>query len=430
MSAIEIAAQAQGLAAKALVSPRLPPANNRVAVLGDSRCFQNTDVTATAANMRADGFLVWSRFRLGQRFDFRTSDNFGVSNDNTNQILARTAPAIAASDAGTWVVLGGTNDYGDGLTFAQTTANLTAIRNLLLAAGRKVIFIAELPRGDSTFTAQRLSSPSLQRHFQLHQWLLDQRTFPGVYVANCWDTWANPTSTTGDAVLGVTKDGLHPSHTGARLISLALEPILSQLFPAVKLTPESNTGLYDATNNPRGWLVSNPVLDGAGGSLTVGTGSIATSWSNTGTNTTGLTLTYSKVTDAAGKAWQQIAITGTAPASAPQIDLVRQAPSSSNYAVGETLEGVAEVEWDAGMSGVQGVSLRAYQNANGQGGADMLYIGNGIALPGTAESGVQRTALWAATATDIRFALSLQAVASATVSATIRVRNMGLRKVL
>lgn len=419
------------------------PYNNHFAILGDSRSDQCTFISESPAieAWPAIGHTNWLRFKSGQRIYWDgESDNFGVAGEYSNEVLARTDAALAASDASIWIVLVSTNDRTNNrypaYTAAESIGYLTQIRDKIIAAGRVCIFVAETPRGDSTYTLQRLASPQLQYHLAVHLWLMQQRTVAGVYVADPWGAMASPASSTGDAIVGKTADGLHQAAAGARDMGSALLDIVNSLVPPAFILPSSNTDQYDATNFPSGCLNLNPMLDGVSGTLGSSTGAtisgeLATSYSNAYQNVSGLTFVYSKVTDADGVAWQQVEITGTAPASGNSTaSICRALPSTGRFTIGDVLEGVGEIEWDADMTGVQGIGLQWNENTTGNSYIDMGGSANGLLFCGVAERGVMRTPQAAITEVNIRFSPTVQFINGATVSATIRCRALGFRKVI
>ncbi|WP_375597577.1 SGNH/GDSL hydrolase family protein [Devosia sp. Naph2] len=419
------------------------PYNSHFIILGDSRVDQCT-YTATGPTIEAwpaIGHTNWLRFKTGQRIWWNGEvDNFGIAGEYSSEVLARTDAALAASDAAICIVLVSTNDRTNNrypaYTAAETIGYLEQIRDKIIAAGRVCIFVAETPRGDTTYTAQRLTSPQLQYHMAVHDWLLSQRDVAGVYVGDPWPAMALASSSTGDAIVGKTADGLHQASLGARDMGNSLVDIINTIVPPVAILPSSNTDQYDATYFPEGCLNLNPMLTGTSG--TVGSssgatisGQLADSYSNAYQNVSGLTFAFSKVTDSDGVAWQQVAISGTAPASGNSTASVcRALPSTGRFTIGDVLEGVAEFEWDAGMTGVQGIGLQWNENTTGNSYIDMGGSSNGLLFATTADRGVMKTPKAAITEVNIRFSPTVQFINGATVSATIRFRAMGLRKVI
>lgn len=401
--------------------------NRKVATLGDSRTDQDRFSDATNRNWMAEGYMAWLRFLTRQRFDHRFEDNYGVAGDTTAQMLARVPAILAATDASLIIIFGGTNDRGTAnMTLAESIANMTAIRDLCLSAGRSVLFVAEMLRGDSTYTSSRLSGTQLARHMAFHTWLLQQQQVPGCFVADVWPATASPGSANGDLITGVTRDGLHPNKLGAYYLAQALAPQINAIFPPVSLLPASNSEVYSA-DNLTGDLVVNPMMQGTAGSYSAPTGgsasgSLADSWTNQVGSANGMTLTYSKITRASdGKPMQRVVVGGTPSVAAATADLIRQTPNAANLAIGDVVEGLCDIDIAAGQSGCLGVSLRLFDATSNFTCADLApnlaYTTD--FMPNVALSGVLRTPRFTLTSTNIRFMLATRGVNGTPISQTI-----------
>lgn len=405
------------------------PTNDRVAIFGDSRTFQCSTANGGCENY---GYLFWSLFLSRQRCRYELTDNYGVGGDTTTMMLARIAPVLA-SPASVVIVLGGTNDRGSAnMTAQQTITNLTSIRDQLRAAGKVVIFVAESPRGDSTFTANRLSGTQLAYHAQVRQWILNQTGQPGVYVADPWPYMCDPASVNGDCKVGYLHDGLHPNTTGAFYLGTPIAAILNFLFPAPNILPSSNFDQV-SVDNPLGCVNLNPMMTGATGTpATGGTGQLADNYTGTqASGASGVTRTYSKVTKN-GQEWQQCVLGGTASGTAAAVDIARQIGLQAKVVPGKYLEAVADVEWDAGLSNIQSIQLGIVITDPVNGTVTIWdgdrYTANSV-VPGVASSGVLRVPrmLVPAGATDVRLRLTAYAVDASAVAGTVRCRALALR---
>jgi lysophospholipase L1-like esterase len=360
--------------------------------------------------------------------------NFGVNGDTTTQMLARIGPVLASA-ADTVIFLGGTNDYNDGsVTLAQTLSNLAAIRDLILAANKRLIMIAELPRGDSTFTSFRLTT-NLPKAFAVHQAILSwQGVYRGLYVVDAWPSLGLYNSTTGDAIPGMLYDGLHQSPSGAYWIAKALQPTIENLFPPRPLSPASNSDQYDVTLNQRGCLNTNPMVDGTGGTASSGaTGAVATGYTLFGE--TGVTVTGSKVTDGNGLVWQQIAISGTPSGASPFVEL-RQVLTLSKFAAGDVLQQSLEVQVDAGGAGYTGLQNAILTIVGGTTtyAVDGDQFNTAAIGPSFAFSGVSLTPtvtlLSTPSITNVYSQFKVQLVQNIAAALTVRVRAIATRKVV
>lgn len=412
----------------------LLPLNRNMAFIGDSRTFQGTAISATEYSKLSQGYIGWAQFLTRHRFSFRMTDNFGISGENTAQIYSRLGAALASSDAATWVVLAGTNDWSSSFTAlgsasgqipggTDSIVNLEAIYNAIVAAGRICIFVAEIPRGDSGFTAQRLTASNLLRHLCVRDYLLSLRIIPGVYVADAYPNLVLANSTTGDDISTSFKDGLHPNAQGAYYIGLALKPVIEAILPPIDILSQSNADQYDATLFPKGLLNTNPIFDGTTGTKnTNGSGNLGTGWSENATP--GFTRVYSQLTTA-GKAWQQVVLGGTATSTGLAI---RQVITGSKLTIGDRVQAVGEFEWDADVTNINAISLVILDNNTIQAG-DFRPTATTERVPAIAVSGIMTTPVYTLTSTTLQLQISLQIVAASSPTGTIRFRNVGLRKV-
>lgn len=405
------------------------PTNDRIAIFGDSRTFQCSTLGGGCENY---GYLFWSLFLARQRCRYDLSDNYGIGGDTTTMMLARIAPVIA-SPASVVIVLGSTNDRGSAaMTAKQSIDNLTSIRDQLRAVGKVVIFVAEVPRGDTAFPANRLSGTQLAYHAQVRQWILNQAAQPGVYVADPWPYMCDPSSATGDCKVGYLHDGLHPNTTGAFYLATPVAAILNFLFPAPNILPSSNFDQY-SVDNPLGCVNVNPMMLGTGGTpATGGSGQMSDGYTGTqASGANGITRTYSKVTKN-GQEWLQCVLAGTASGAAAAVDIARQISLQSKVVAGEYLEAVVDIEWDAGLSNIQSIQL-GIAITDPVNGTVTIWDGDRYTatsvIPNVAASGILRVprVLVPAGATDVRLRLTAYAVDASAVAGTIRCRAMALR---
>jgi hypothetical protein len=321
---------------------------------GDSRQDANSDVPgvdlSTDYRTNMYGFLYWAQMFSGGRFLFRNDYNLGVGGDTTAAQVAR-LPALVAHPAKTVVLLIGTNDLAGSTTAAAVIARYVTIRDTLLAAGKRIIWIAEFPRGDAT--ANGLTFTLTQEKFeilmQMRAWIVAQSDNPRIYVVDVWPEAADPLQPFGQARPGVLKDGLHESGLGALIGGRLIADYVNEIYAPTPVLPVSNADRFSATN-PTGNLVPNGFVTGAGGSITGGAGQLADGWTATGA--AGVTAVYAKHTDAAGGVWQQVTLSG-APTTSDRTLHILTTLTASDIAAGNTLEAVMEIDVPAGMTGVR-----------------------------------------------------------------------------
>jgi hypothetical protein len=422
-----VAAKLVGSAAAQVRGIGRPP-NKRVMFVGDSRIFQSIYTDANSLQFAAIGVPAWLRFLTGQRFDFTPNNVHAVAGYTSAQVLGLLQAALPTDDAGTVFILASTNDRRDGLTAATSIANLAAMRDAALEAGRVVVFFAELPRSDAVYTGTnvRLSGANLYNHMIVRKWLLDQASTPGVYVADAWPAMGLPSSIYAEAVVGQLRDGLHQAPVGALNMALAAKPIVEQLFPPRNILPVDMTDLWHINLNQGGCLNNNPMMIGTGGAIgNGGSGQLADDYSSNITGS-GLTFAYSKVMSG-GLDWQQVVLGGTAPAGTSNSGIVRAAIGAAKIAVGDKLTAVAQVEW-SGLSGVSEVSLRILENDTQKYVSDLG--GSGEASPASGNGVMQAPQMTLTSAAAVRLEVFVRYIPGAVVAGTIRVRAMTVRKAI
>lgn len=210
--------------------------------------------------------------------------------------------------------------------------------------------MAEMPRGDTTFTGYRLSQPHLVDHMAVRRYILSLRGMPNVFVCDPWEDMCVRLSATGDLRPGLSTDGLHPNARGAYY---AAKSVAAQIIGRHPVAP-SLTPKHSAVGD---WLNANPLLDGVGGTTfgTGGSGQMATSWRASIGGTAGLiTRTYSKTPEG----YQQIVIGGGKPTgSKPQLDLLQQVNLHSGITTGRRIQAVSEMSLSANAVNVISLQL-------------------------------------------------------------------------
>lgn len=387
-----------------------------VAVLGDSRSGASSFTGPPRINQM--GWLNWACMLSRGRLRAADQPNFGVAGETSAQILARVA-AVIASPADAIILCSSINDA----TGADSVGNVQATIAALLAAGKTVIALPELPKS-SGWAANRIA-----QNLRVRQAVLDLQGTPGLIVADPWPDLADPAGT-GGPTAGLYWDVIHPNTLGNFYIGRAIAAAVNAQYPEPALLPVTNGGLYDATYNPLGVLNSNPLMTGTTGTFSGGaTGSMATSWGLA--QTANLTAVASKVTSG-GKEWQQVAISGTAADANQQVTLTTF-PTIGNFAAGDKIEAVCEVDVNAGATGIWGPALEIQPTGSGTSLVSTNYYssgrGNGVPLA-LAYSGVLRTPPMTVVSgmTQLWVGINCRAENGLAAAMTFRVRAIGLRK--
>ena len=398
----------------------------RIVIDGDSRVDQCMD----GANTNAVGWLYWLHMLCGARFDFDAATDEGVGGQNTVQILAGIGPVLE-SDASIVIALMSTNDRTGGMTADASIANMTSYQQQVLDAGKRLIWIAELPRGDLDDDDLVLSGQQLAYHLRVREWLLAQASVPGVAVADPFADMVDPADTQARARQGVLKDSIHESPTGAYLIAASIVPILAQWLAPRRVLPATNADAYSA-DNPAGCLIDNPMLLGSGGTVGANaTGAVATGW--TVAATAGITVVAAKITDDEGRVWQEVTVSGTA--SQRQCATISIPLTAAGLTAGDSLTAVAEIEVEDGHSGLNGVPLILSLTGGATVEAVAGYAGPigaqiNMALPALPISGTAMTAAVAVPASPTGGSLKIGVYGDAVtaISAAVRIRAAAVRK--
>lgn len=439
-----LALQALSLASRA-IDKRVLPSNNLFALVGDSRAAaDHLNSTTSMVYHNVSGIGWWAQTLSRGRVRFPIALDYAVPGADTEQMLATQIPAAIASPAASVLMLVSTNDRAARSWDAnRTIAALTSSIQALVSAGKIVWLIAELPRGDSGFTAARLSTQQLAFHMHVRRWMLESRERFGrnVYVIDAYPRIANLASTTGDiSILPVrqTYDGLHPNGAGAWTIATTMlaDPAFDALYGGL---PDQLAYVASDTfsaDNPRGNLLANGLLAGTAGTVGAGmTGQVADGWSTASSNLGGVSAVWAKVTTATGN-WQQLTLSGTSGASQASINLSRSI-TFANVAAGDVLDASAEFEVDAGMANVRAFGAfglwRALTGANVRN--VLSGFGQGGGGPNTAFSGVYRlpdtqTIAGGGVENTVQAQFTIQPVQLEPVSLVLRVRNVSIRKVV
>lgn len=334
----------------------IPSTLPEICFAGDSRIEQNTGPAGgTTFGYRGDGIAHFLRGLTMQRFYFPTTNNFATGGYTTEAVNNVHLPQVLASKASTVIYLCSRNDRTQPTPFtaARSIAAMTAFRNAVHLAGKRIIWVAELPLGNErnqTFQDSRLSGQVLLDHIAVHNWLLAQSFVRNSAVVDPWPTWVlDPTSTALIDVIddGRSKDGVHQSGLGAYLIAKMIQPIIEAWHPPVSYLPSSNVDVYSA-GNPGGIFDNNPMCAGTAGNAG-GMGTLADNHVATLSNGTGLTVALSKGTMPDGKVCQRVQVSGTPTAADPQLSIRH---SSGTVAAGDVVEAMCRYSLAAGQTGV------------------------------------------------------------------------------
>lgn len=337
--------------------------NSHITNGGSAGTWPAGEIATTRDDLAVNGFAHHIQLLSGGAIVMPRSCNFGVAGQRTWEILARADAAIAgmkAAGAVGVVILCGTNDRGaTGITHLDTIANLAALRDKFLSAGIAVVIIAEEPRGDTTFTANRLATAQLKEHMMVRKAILGMHNGKTVFAVDAWSKIADLSSANGDALLGYTYDGLHQNGVMAHKVAKVLwDGQLSKITADFSWAPAGLADEYSATN-VGGAINFNPSMTGTGGTLgTSMTGQLASSYTG-GNVPANATIAASKTTGADGEAVQQFVIGSTGAIASTAVDLLRKDTNVgvNGLAVGGKVRAVACLDIEAGHSGLYEIDV-------------------------------------------------------------------------
>jgi lysophospholipase L1-like esterase len=259
------------------------PIEIMASILGDSFGAQHT---AASNRYESVGPIVQLNMVTGQRFAFSHSMNFGVSGEDTAQILARVQTVI---NSGTNFVFyfGGANDRSAKQTAQYSIDNTRQIFDALTSKGITVAAFSNTPRLDSQYTGIGFSAGEIAQAkadtIEFNAFMATAALTSGGLIRYI-DSYADMNDGTGQAKSTyVASDGLHLSPIGAFHAMEAAFSALSDL----------GTKEFTLVQNNR---FPNTNFSGTGGNLNaVSTGQVADNHLTVGSAPAGTSSrTYSK----------------------------------------------------------------------------------------------------------------------------------------
>jgi lysophospholipase L1-like esterase len=176
-------------------SPKAPPGT--VAFMGDSITAQ-WDLSA---------------------YDSSPTLNFGVSGDNTEQMLARFHNQVIDSDPAVVVILGGINDFQERGQSGTNTDSIKAMASAASNTGIKVILCSVLP---TDYPNPNLNLGEIEA---FNQELIQIARENGYLYADYYDVMLNASGTTDDSLF---KDHIHPNDLGYARMWAVIAPLIEE----------------------------------------------------------------------------------------------------------------------------------------------------------------------------------------------------------
>lgn len=445
-----------------LYAPTQPtPRNNRIAILGPSHAANHFVSAPTPSGENpypiasVIGPVNWACLLSGGRCVLEPEDCFGRNGEWSDAMtwngvdyagMLSKLPQVVASKAGHVILTSPTTNDRNEWTADCTIANMTKIIDAIVASGKLVTILLDYPRGTSTIAMRHYNTaaqPQLDYWQIVNRWYSSLHGSRGIRVIDTVAALADFTSGNGDVQASMSGDALHLGGPGAYAVGRMLAKEFVRIYPAQPVLPFASTEKSAQTGvNNNGVLSVQPYFGGTGGTLATGaTGTLASNW-QAQAPTSGASVVFSKVSTTAfggksyadadagpvAKDWQQIVVSGTATASA-EVVIMRQA---CNVTAGDLLRAVAEIEVDAGVTGISAITLYVFHSGSsqivkamgGQGGPQST-----LAWPNVPVSGVIRTPRYTAQVSgNCYLQLSITTINGQTIAGTIRLRGMALGK--
>jgi hypothetical protein len=214
--------------------------------------------------------------------------NFGINGSTSDEILDRldgtATPSILDLDFDIAFLEGGTNDISAAIAPDTTVTDMLASLDLLLNAGKFVVFLPIRSRGTSSW-----STGSNNRKKARY---INQRLRHAVAARpNCifvdWDrAWSDSTTTDGEPITGYSDDAVHDTPIGGYNIAkyiwfgmIGATQVwagLQSFFPLQEDLYTVREDVYDATHNTYGNLHHNGMFVGTGGTANSSAGATGT----------------------------------------------------------------------------------------------------------------------------------------------------------
>jgi hypothetical protein len=460
---------ARGISDTAL-SPFFRPRSSVVALVGHS--FQDQAVTIGLPPNRivqteTRGIATWLSMLSGGQYTIAEDCKFGISGATAANVLAtpisgggtQLTRAIACRASGIYLHIG-TNDVTAGRTLAAIIADMSTIITRLVDAGKFVVVSTGTARGNASFPAARITAAQVRVAVGIRDWVL--RTAPDlrpgrVIAADEWSATADPNpAIDGDVLAGTTQDGVHPSAYGAWLIaSRALIPAMAVLdMPRRPPAIHVPGGTFNASDNPRGnilgtngGMLGSAAQSGSSGAIALA-GVRPNGWLNASgngaANASSLTVTGSQVSGTPTGRWYQTLITGTTLSNAAPIIQLQSNVTAPDTMVsaGDVLQLFGEIEIAQGSVGLTGVGCGLFRSWSG--GFDNIrsFLNETVSTEARIDQIVAAQSLgyqfdgeprltWNANpTTQLSAMILIQLAPSTNINATVRCRNMAIRKVL
>lgn len=178
----------------------------------------------TAGSGGDTGWHVQANGRAG--FPLRFISNAGVGGDRTDQMLARIDTDVIDLLPDVCIVLGGTNDVGQGVSAATIQGYLSDIYDALEAEGIAIVACTIPPRGD-------LDAGEDTTLLAVNDWIeANYSNWSNAYLCDWNDEMTLSGAEGVDYDPDLFSDHVHPNAAGHKVMGSVLGPVLASAFAA------------------------------------------------------------------------------------------------------------------------------------------------------------------------------------------------------
>lgn len=340
-----------------------PPHSRRFALLGTSLTQHNHEASGASDRLSTSsrGWMTWANAYSGGLFDipvwFDEDDdhdwgtreykglNFGVSSQTTSEIIDRLdlINTRYINDFTDIIIEAGTNDVASLVDKETVQTNRETIVNYFLDRGKRVYLLPILSRSTGEW------SSAGQERYNAH-WINQKSLEFCNATRNCfyldWSKpWVDGTDADGVPRTGYSDDGVHFSTIGAENVGEYIADYFKAFYPLAPTRVTSSDDIYDATHNPLGSIIPNPMALGTGGGRTGSnlTGDVADDMRVRNVSG-GATVACSKETRSDGRGeYQVLTITNVPSGSTTDIRYATSASSHSHSVAGQWIKGSCEI---------------------------------------------------------------------------------------
>lgn len=334
-----------GVKAARLDTPDVNDNPLAIAGFGDSRLGYDVTVSGNSYIHYANGMMNWANYFSKDRFSFNSTLDLGVSGNSTTQIAARLSDLDTAKtnnpNLHAIAYMGSTNDVNSAIALSTIKDNSKTIFDGILARGFMLYIFEEFARNDWTSSDATVINAAQEKQQDINAYYHEYAAqYPDrVRVIKLYDLFRDYGTEPKSNVLYLQDDGVHQEVNGAILAGRALSDAVVADF-----------GYGESLDYSKDGLMVNPFLAAGGGTdssyyLTISEGAdlIPANWSveTSLTDVPGNVLAISRQPDGA----LRLDMTFGAGGGTSSLIRLAQNPelSAGNYAAGDTLQGVADI---------------------------------------------------------------------------------------